>query len=439
MAEKTSLQSIVSLLILVAFAVAVPGCETAEDPLATVPLPASGWLAIESGADGASAWVLMTPGGAEIPGSGDSLITDPDPGEYWLLWEPVEQWNSPRKNPDSVIFTPGSEESFEASYVRIWGDMGDISIDVNPKKVRAQWNVLGPDGFFAAGKGSRTLRRRAVGEYRIIWGDQPGYSTPPESSGVLTANSTLAFRGDFEVTPTGDIEIDVEPNSVDAPWELGSDSGQTWSGSGDQRLTGVPAGNYTLIWGAVEGHVTPLPAQGTLESGSSLRFQAVYVEEQAAVGTIVVNPDPDDLSAPWTLGSDIGVSVEGSGDSTLTDMPVANYVIVWEAVSGHQTPPSRTAALGEGERLEFAAVYEVTADPLGTVVIDPNPDTISAPWQLESDAGETFTGAGDSTIVNLPMGVYTLTWGDVEGYETPSPNPVVQTLAPGGTAVFALE
>jgi hypothetical protein len=50
-----------------------------------------------------------------------------------------------------------------------------------------------------------------------------------------------------------------------------------------------------------------------------------------------------------------------------------------------------------------------------------------------------YTGAGDSTLVDLPPGVYTLTWGEVEGYETPSPNPVSQELGAGASAMFVID
>lgn len=522
MAQKTRVQSMVPLLILLAVGLAMPGCESAVDPMSVNGPPTSGWLAIESGAEGASAWVLVTPDGAEITGTGDSLLADPVEGDYWLLWEPVEAWKSPKSNPDAVRFTRGSTETFEASYVRIEGGMGDVVIDVGPSKLRPAWNVFGPDGFFAAGKGSRKLPRREVGEYRIVWDDEPGYRTPPESAGQLLQDSeldflgiyeeevaapgtiqidpepnslnagwslssasggnwsgngdatlndlspddytitwaavdgydtpvsgtfalasaaTLVLRGTYSVTqiPLGTIEIDANPDALDAPWQMSSASGGNWTGNGDQVLTELPLESYTITWGGVAGYLTPGPASGELTADTPMLFQANYVQERAPVGTVVVNPDPDSIAAGWTLVSSLGMVFSGSGDSTLVDLPIAEYGITWGNVLGYLTPPSSIQTLVEGGRLEFAAIYQPAPEPTGTVYIDPNPDSISAPWQLESDLGALYTGAGDSTLVELPLGTYTLTWGDVEGYETPTPNPVSQTLTAGGTAVFALE
>lgn len=515
-------QSLIPLALLLALGLATPGCDTAQAPLGVEVPPTTGWLAIEAGADGASAWVLRTPAGSEITGVGDSLIADPQEGEYWLLWEPVEEWNSPTENPTSLTFTNGSTEVIEANYARISGDMGNVEIDVTPNNLQPQWNLYGPDGFFAAGKGSRKLPRRAVGQYRIVFADEPGYQTPTEASGQLMPDATLPFTVTYEerTEPTGTVRIDAEPDALQAQWQLSSSAGGSWSGrgdatldglspadytiswsavsgydapapataslaaddtltfqgsytaiqattgsiridpnpdalsaqwqlvaatggswngSGDQLLEGLEPGSYTITWGAVPGYLLPDQATATLEAGQTLTLSTNYIQEQAPKGTVVINPDPDALSAPWTLGSDIGVAASGSGDSTLTDLPVATYVVIWGDVPGYVTPSPETAVLSEGARLEFATTYGAEADPVGTIVIDPNPDSISAPWQLVSDTGTTWTGNGDSTLADLPLGTYTLTWGDVQGYRAPSPNPVVQTLSAGAVAVFALE
>ena len=277
MANYRKMQTVLTLTFLVLLGLTMPGCETGGDLVALDSTPATGWLAIESGVDGIeSSWILIAPDGTETYGSGDSLLTDPQSGDYWILWEPVEEWNSPPMNPDSRTFTEGSTETFLGSYAKIQGGMGDIKIDPDPKELRARWNLHGPDGFFAAGKGRRTLKRRATGEYTVVWSAMEGYVTPPEAKSMLQQGATLELRANYMpvVETVGTIEIDPNPDSIHAPWRLESDTGLIHTGSGDSTLVDIPTGLYTLTWGDVEGFETPSPnpVSQLLEAGAAAVF-----------------------------------------------------------------------------------------------------------------------------------------------------------------------
>jgi len=65
----------------------------------------------------------------------------------------------------------------------------------------------------------------------------------------------------------------------------------------------------------------------------------------------------------------------------------------------------------------------------GTVTVDPNPDSINAPWTLTYPGRFIYTGNGDSTMTNLPAGPYRITWEDVDGWWTPPE--VVETMEEG--------
>lgn len=77
------------------------------------------------------------------------------------------------------------------------------------------------------------------------------------------------------------------------------------------------------------------------------------------------------------------------------------------------------------------------APAVGSFTINPEPNSISAPWQLLGPGGYAQSGAGDMTIVNMTAGTYTLTWGAVQGWTTPSPGVVTQTLVANGSLEFA--
>jgi formylglycine-generating enzyme required for sulfatase activity len=73
----------------------------------------------------------------------------------------------------------------------------------------------------------------------------------------------------------------------------------------------------------------------------------------------------------------------------------------------------------------------------GTITINPDPNSVPAPWQIEGPNGFSEAGTGDTTLANMAVGGYTLTWGAVSGWTTPIPAAATQTLALGDVVTFA--
>ena len=57
--------------------------------------------------------------------------------------------------------------------------------------------------------------------------------------------------------PAGDVVIDTQPDSLDAPWRLAVAGGGYVTGRGDSTLTGVAPGDYVITWQEVAGWNTP--------------------------------------------------------------------------------------------------------------------------------------------------------------------------------------
>lgn len=72
----------------------------------------------------------------------------------------------------------------------------------------------------------------------------------------------------------------------------------------------------------------------------------------------------------------------------------------------------------------------------GSVVVNPSPDSLSAPWTLTGPNSYSRTGNGDATLTNLNVGDYTVTWGDVTGWLKPAPASVTKAVTNGGTTTF---
>ena len=76
------------------------------------------------------------------------------------------------------------------------------------------------------------------------------------------------------------------------------------------------------------------------------------------------------------------------------------------------------------------------APRLGSFTIDPEPNSINAPWQVTGPDGYARSGTGDLVLANMTPGSYAVTWGAVAGWRTPDPATVTQTLAADGAVTF---
>lgn len=74
-------------------------------------------------------------------------------------------------------------------------------------------------------------------------------------------------------------------------------------------------------------------------------------------------------------------------------------------------------------------------DPqVGLIEIHAEPDGIAAPWELSGPQEFYAAGMSDTVLTNLWHGSYTLTWGEVAGWQTPPDQTL--TLTPGGTLTY---
>jgi hypothetical protein len=114
-------------------------------------------------------------------------------------------------------------------------------------------------------------------------------------------------------------------------------------------------------------------------------------------------------------------------------IPVGSYTVEFKSVTGWTTPSSAGVTISNGVTATVSRTY---VQQLGTVVINPDPDSINAPWTLTGPYSYSHSGTGDQTLNNLPVGDYTITWGDVAGWTRPSPASETKAVTNGATTTF---
>jgi len=371
-----------------------------------------------------ASWTVTDGDNVEHPGTGDATLADMPTGTVSVEYAPLPGYDSP--GPDSEILTDGGTVAFTGLYTRY---MGTVVMEVTPDM--ASWSFVDGDGAAHSGSGDTTVSEVPTGDITVMWSDLSGWLTPEPNpvTRALAKDGTVTFEGEYTHVP-GTIRVNVIPDEVNASWRLNGPDGYTYDGTGAAELTGRVPGEYAIYWGAVERWDSPTPAQvtETLATGASLTFSGTYVRH---TGTVVVDVAPD--SAPWSFTDGDGAEHSGVGDRAITGVPTGAIELTWGGLAGYNPPADNPVSqvLEWNGTVTFADVY---ARHGGTVVVDVTPDT--APWSFVDGDGSEHNGIGDRTLMAVPTGGITLTWGDLAGHDTPTPNPAAQSLTEDATVTF---
>lgn len=231
----------------------------------------------------------------------------------------------------------------------------------------------------------------------------------------------------------GSVRIKTAPDGLNPPWLLEGPGGFSVSDVGDSLLIQLEPGDYGVIWSPVDGWLSPDPQAATLDPGSEVQFDGTYERAPGAWGAIVVSPSPVELNPDWTVAGPGGIVEDGSGPTTITKMPLGEYLIEWGEVPGFVGPPDQVGTLEEGRDLTFTGIYwESTAN---SILVDPEPSHLQASWVLSGPNGFNEAGIGRAVFDDTSIGTYTVIWNDVEGWTTPLPE--VLTLVAGERLEFS--
>jgi hypothetical protein len=177
-----------------------------------------------------------------------------------------------------------------------------------------------------------------------------------------------------------------------------ADSGTSWS------VTDTLIGTYTIIYGDVNGYITPASETQTLQKDGVITFTGQY---EPKTGTIEVSTNLE--AATFTI---IGpASYSGSGTSwTVTDAPIGSYTIIYEDVNGYYTPASEAQKLQKDGVITFSRQY---------IIMERNIIAGAGPGKDNSALVKVFSPDGTSTNVEFIANEYrygvNVASGDIDG------------------------
>jgi hypothetical protein len=314
----------------------------------------------------------------------------------------------------------GNIDSNSDAIITIMDEAGTVKVSTNLPEATF---VVTQTATNVSNNGSGLLWRWSgadPGEYKVTFGDVPGYITPTSQTGILELGGTLAFNASY-VLMSGIIK--VRTNLESAKFKI-TGAGEYNGGGESWTQNDAQPGQYTITYEDLDGYETPSSVTKTLSPGGFITFIGGY---KITYGTIKVSTNLEgasfDISGPDNYN--------GTGKEwEYTQAPIGEYTITYGDVSGYLTPSSKTKTLNGGCTITFGATYESLK---ATIVVRTNLEsagfTLTGPKPYKYDGGSTYFEVNDA----LP-GEYTIEYDDVAGYQKPLPE--TKTVLANGSIAF---
>ena len=253
--------------------------------------PQFGTIAIMVAPDSLAApWQLAGPYGISRSGTGAATLPNKSAGSYTLTWGAVPGWHAPA--PQAVTQTLDGDDTlvFSGQYAPA---VATITIDAEPDRIAAPWQLYGPEGLDEEGAGDLVISDLPPGNDHVNWLQTASWRRPDPDTETLTlvAGSALTFSGTY-VPITGNLTVDVTPDGIGASWLVTGPDGFSRQGVEDQDLGEVLIGEYTVTWGDVEAYYTPEAYSWVVAEGATFTFSVHY--------ELLALPFPD---STWVLMS----------------------------------------------------------------------------------------------------------------------------------------
>jgi len=245
-------------------------------------------------------------------------------------------------------------------------------------------------------------------------------------------------RTSFVVVKFADpcISVDIRDNNgtpITTHFSISSPLlGSTLEGNGSTSFENLPLGEYTITYSNIPGYDTPPSETKILTAEGAILFTGIY---KVQTGTVKVTSNPS--GAPFTINGPHGFSYSGKTPWNKDDAPVGDYVITWEELAGYDlpSPSTETKYLPKDGSVNFYGDYKLQ---IGSIKVETN--LSQATFTLEGDcpAGDVdYSGSGTSwTKDNARVGIYTIHYGEVEGWDLPTSDGEQKTLTKGGIIEF---
>ena len=288
-----------------------------------------------------------------------------------------------------------------------------------------------------------TLYDISKGDHEIVF--KLNFHQDLSANVIITAGETIKITETLQPVPCLSVSPDpfsfeftiIQGESESREFSISKDGTETliWNITCDQPWitvypeTGINSANVIISINTLNLNLGSHIGNINLNSNGGIKEGIIYLNVvKAPEGAIIVNTNIE--SATFTISGP--TPCIGSGKQWIKESaPAGTYTIIYNPVSGYETPPPENKKLTTDGAIIFSGNYLAPTPETGTIIVESNIEsaafTISGPTP--------YSGSGQHWEKEYaPTGTYTIKYEPVKGYEThPTKN---ETLFDGGMIRF---
>ena len=251
---------------------ATPSCQvvsvtSGETNTVTGTFVEHGYLQVQTSPPVAGEVTVTATGSSTIVAMDDwGLYTDLAAGSYTVCFGAVAGYAPPACQPTTV--TAGATTTITGDYTVSAGATGQSGVGL----LRVTTSPALPSQITVDGSSADTWGLNwleiAPGEHTVCFSALQGYTTPACQDVMVTAGATSTVTGTF--TETGFLQVQTSPPVAGTVYLNGQPT-DDWG-----LYTDLPAGAYSLCFGAVPGYTAPPCQSATVTAGSTTEVTGIY-------------------------------------------------------------------------------------------------------------------------------------------------------------------
>lgn len=357
--------------------------------------------------------------------SQNTTITEEVPaGTYTITFGNVTGYITP--DPQDAVVTANQTTTISGTYVV----GGKINITVTGLPSGTAAAVTTSKGAFTYTANAPYSLNVSPGTYTITYGDVSGYITPSPDTAVVAAGDTINISQAYEAEPPSPGRLELYSTGLPSgtkPAVTLSQGGFTYTATIPLALNLDP-GTYNLRYGDITGYVTPTADTVTITSLHTTTKTVNYAPAPINKGTLNVDVTgiPGGTTAPNSTVTGTGYNQSGKPPLSLSLNP-GTYTITYGSLTGYTTPTADTAVVVSNQTTNVTGDYAIIPPSQGTLDISVSGLPTGTTANVTVTQGTNTYIAAAPYAIDLDPGTYNITYEDLTGYITPSPDTAVIT------------
>ena len=327
-------------------------------------------------------------------------------GEYSVSFIDLADWDEPAEQ--TVKVTKNAVAKLDVELVQHKGGVQVVLF--GPEEAR--WSVDG-QGSYTSGE---TVNDLTVGTYTLSFSQVEGWDAPQDLQ-VAVAKDTLAKAEPRYTRHLGSVTVMID-GPEEARWSLDGE-GNYESG---QSVDKVVVGEHTVSFSDIADWDTPADQTVSVTKDTLSTISGSYEQHKGSIKITIRGPE----DARWSLNGEGNYANEDVVD----DLVVGEYAITFSKSRGWDRPREQKLVVGKNATATFEGVYTQHVGAVAVYIEGPS----EAFWNITGIEG---THASGEAAQELPVGEYTVSFSEADGWEKPNDQTVtvfrnVTAMASGG-------